>query len=211
MDVLWCEEIAVTREVNQRVVGGVNIFLEKFFFRAQAGPREGDSGVEVLADGWQQSPRGKRLFRDVSSAGQITPRFRRLGIFPLTEIARPVFLRGMSAEPSPKLTDEELLRLATFAPHVGTGFSVQRGDEWVTLRLAEAVAGHTYRPEEGESFSLVFTAGPEKPMRQGIHAFQHPAVGPFDLFITPIAPDRPDPAQRDLRFYEAVVNRASKR
>ena len=117
----------------------------------------------------------------------------------------------MSAESSPKLTDEELLRLATFAPHVGTGFSVLRGDERVTLKLAEATAGHTYRAEQGESFSLVFTAGPEKPLMQGIHAFQHPAVGAFELFITPIMPERPDPAQHDLRFYEAVVNRAARR
>ena len=133
-----------------------------------------------------------------------------IGIFPLTETARPIFLRAMSAEPSRKLTEEELLRLATFAPHAGTGFWVQRGGEWVTLKLAEAIVGHTYRPEQGESFSLMFTAGPEKPLLQGIHAFQHPAVGAFELFITPVMPDRPDPAQPDLRYYEAVVNRAAR-
>jgi hypothetical protein len=53
-----------------------------------------------------------------------------------------------------------------------------------------------------ENFSLIFTAGPEKPLMQGIHDFNHPALGAFELFIAPVQCPNPE-----LRWYQAVVNR----
>lgn len=94
------------------------------------------------------------------------------------------------------------LRLNTFAPFVGGEFNLLRGDEWLTLRLAEAspIGGH--RPVECEKFSLIFTAGPEKPLQQGIHDFRHEILGDFELFITPVASP-----ERDVNWYEASINR----
>lgn len=95
-----------------------------------------------------------------------------------------------------------LLRLETFAPCLGSDFKLLRGDEWVTVRLAEASPVGGYRPIECEKFSLIFTAGPEKPLQQGIHGFKHETLGDFELFITPVmSPDR------ELNWYEASINR----
>ncbi|WP_345714466.1 DUF6916 family protein [Luteolibacter yonseiensis] len=94
------------------------------------------------------------------------------------------------------------LRLETFAPFVGDEFNLSRGNDRVTMRLAEAspVGGH--RPVECEKFSLIFTAGPERPLQQGIHGFRHETLGDFELFITPVmSPDH------DLNWYEASINR----
>ncbi|MDB6079400.1 MAG: hypothetical protein JWO82_3147 [Akkermansiaceae bacterium] len=94
------------------------------------------------------------------------------------------------------------LRLDTFAPFLGSEFHLLRGNEWVTVRLAEANAVGGYRPIECEKFSLIFTAGPEKPLQQGIHAFRHETLGDFELFITPVrSPDH------GLNWYEASINR----
>jgi hypothetical protein len=109
----------------------------------------------------------------------------------------PVFLEIPKPEEPARF-----LRLETFAPFSGGDFDLLRGDEWVSVRLAEAnpVGGH--RPNECEKFSLIFTAGPEKPLQQGIHGFRHESLGDFELFITPVmSPDR------DLNWYEASINR----
>jgi hypothetical protein len=98
----------------------------------------------------------------------------------------------------------ELLRLQTFAPHIGSGFSVLRGTDWVTLNLTEAKASGRQGKENGGNFSLVFSAGPEMPLQQGIHEFRHPVLGGFELFITPIMCPL-----REFRWYEAVINRQS--
>lgn len=98
----------------------------------------------------------------------------------------------------------ELLRLETFAPHVGDGFSVLRGADWVVLNLEEAKSNDKQGQKSGFQFSLVFSAGPELPLQQGIHEFRHPVLRGFELFITPIMCP-----QRDLRWYEAVINRQS--
>lgn len=98
----------------------------------------------------------------------------------------------------------DFLRLQTFFPQVDTEFSVLRGSEWVTLKLAEAKANGKPVDDGGEKFSLIFAAGPENPLQQGIHEFQHPVLGAFELFITPVMCPH-----RDLRWYEAVINRES--
>lgn len=115
----------------------------------------------------------------------------------------------MSVSVSASLTDEELLRLQTFTPHLGREFEVQRGSEWLTLALTEASPGRRHQPGRSEVFSLIFTAGPEQPLQQGIHAFRHPELGAFDLFITPVMPRPGAPALSGQRFYEAVINRDS--
>jgi hypothetical protein len=99
---------------------------------------------------------------------------------------------------------DELLRLQTFTPHVGSEFLVLRGSEWVPVMLAEA-KDHRRKPASpsaAEQFSLIFTAGTEKPLQQGIHEFEHPDLARFELFITPVMCPHPD-----VRWYEAVINR----
>ena len=102
---------------------------------------------------------------------------------------------------------EELLRLETFAAQVGTEFAVRRGSEWVMVKLAEAIAGRRHQPGRAEVFSLLFYAGPERPLQQGIHDFDHPVLGAFELFITPVLPKTDAAFPRSSRFYEAVINR----
>jgi hypothetical protein len=96
----------------------------------------------------------------------------------------------------------DFLCLETFVPHLGGGFTVLRGDEWMALDLAEATPVGGHRARECEKFSLIFAAGPGKPLQQGIHEFRHGALGTFELFITPVI----SPAH-DVSWYEASVNR----
>lgn len=92
--------------------------------------------------------------------------------------------------------------LETYTPHVGSDLEVQRGPEWVSLSLvaAEAKRGHEARTRE--KFSVVFAGGKDKPLIQGTHAFRHPVIGAFELFITPIIPQ-----DRERHWYEAAINR----
>lgn len=99
-------------------------------------------------------------------------------------------------------TAAALLRLEVFSPHVGTDFGVKRGGEWVTLRLSEGKALGGHQAVTREKFSLLFTGDGEKPLQQGTHEFEHPALGEFELFITPVMPR--EPAER---CYEAIINR----
>lgn len=110
-----------------------------------------------------------------------------------------------SALDQTSLTVDEFLRLQTFAPLVESKFQVMRGSEWVTVTLSEAKdkRRNPASTGEGEQFSLIFSAGSEKPLQQGLHEFEHPDLARFELFITPVMCP-----QRDLRWYEAVINRA---
>ena len=114
-------------------------------------------------------------------------------------------MNSMSIAPSsiPLITDE-LLRLQTFAPHVGSEFLVFRGSEWVPVTLGEAKDHRRKLGSTGaaEQFSLIFAAGTEKPLQQGLHDFEHPDLARFQLFITPVMCPHPD-----VRWYEAVINR----
>jgi hypothetical protein len=121
-------------------------------------------------------------------------------------MARTDSLSNMSVSVSASLSDRELLRLQTFTPHLGREFDVQRGGEWLSVALTEASPGHRHQPGKTEVFSLIFTAGPEQPLQQGIHDFRHPELGAFELFITPVMP-KPGAAANGERFYEAVINR----
>ena len=99
-------------------------------------------------------------------------------------------------------TVDELLRLDVFAPWVDSEFGVSRGSERVKLRLVEAKPGSGHGRGSGERFALLLAGGLEQPLQQGTHDFEHPALGAFELFITPVIT-----ASVELRMYEAVINR----
>ncbi|MCX6874427.1 MAG: hypothetical protein NTW21_11570 [Verrucomicrobia bacterium] len=98
------------------------------------------------------------------------------------------------------LPADELFRLQVFAPLVDRPIAVRRGREWVTLKLVEAKASGGRGA--GEKFALLFAGGLEQPLQQGTHDFEHPALGVFELFITPVIT-----TSRDSLMYEAVINR----
>jgi hypothetical protein len=72
-----------------------------------------------------------------------------------------------------------------FQPHLNTAFTV-RSTAGTSLPLV--LARVTERPLTCgvEQFSLSFHAPPGLPLPDGTHAFQHPALGAFDLFISPV-------------------------
>ncbi|MEI6656351.1 MAG: hypothetical protein WCP45_16435 [Verrucomicrobiota bacterium] len=102
------------------------------------------------------------------------------------------------------LAADELLRLQVFASRVGSDFAVRRGSEWVALGLIEAKASGGHGRGAGEQFALLFSGGLEQPLRQGTHELEHPALGAFELFITPVMS-----SSRHWCMYEAVINRAT--
>jgi len=71
----------------------------------------------------------------------------------------------------------------------------------VELTLVEATSlpsrGNTMRPVP---FSIVFRGPTERRLPQGTYPFEHVALGAFEMFIVPIAPDEHGPR------YEAVFN-----
>jgi hypothetical protein len=92
--------------------------------------------------------------------------------------------------------------LASFEPHLGSGFTVHIGAETAPpLRLDEAtrlpVRPQAPRPE---AFSLVFSGAPPA-LEQRTYVLRHPALGAMDIFLVPIGVE-PDGRIR----YEAVFN-----
>jgi len=97
---------------------------------------------------------------------------------------------------------------ATFRPYVNDFFQAPNAmGELVSLELVSVTA---YKPRAGtkltpkksratESFSLMFKASKLLPPFTSIHRVRHPALGKFDLFLTPREKDG------DF-FYEAVFN-----
>lgn len=90
------------------------------------------------------------------------------------------------------------LRRATFVPLVGTDFRVHRpGERALRVKLIEAkkLAG------PGESFSLLFHTRARAGVDGGIYRLEHPSLGGFDLFVSPVG--------RGVRGLdlEAVINR----
>jgi hypothetical protein len=95
------------------------------------------------------------------------------------------------------------LTAAEFGKHLNTNYQVELDDQMsLDLELVE-VSPHisTQAEQQGlERFSAVFQ-GPFQPrLPQRTYAFNHPAMGKFDLFIVPIAQN-----DRGL-VYEAVFN-----
>ena len=99
------------------------------------------------------------------------------------------------------------LNFQTFAGHLRTTFHVKLGDGNVLpLELIEAKKGTPRRDgAKGpvyESFSLLFS-GPLQPLlEQGIHPFQHPRIGQFEIFIVPVLSRDPG-----VVHYECIFNR----
>lgn len=119
------------------------------------------------------------------------------GAFALAAAARLTRLRPKDQERQDSLTLAEVL------PHVGSRFDVRVAGRRERLTLIEATArerrGQGDRKVTGEAFSLLFgEAGNEIPA--GIHAFHHPALGSFPLFVSPVEQGR------NGQRYEAVVN-----
>ena len=86
------------------------------------------------------------------------------------------------------------LSLATFAPLVGTDFTMVRaGRPDVPLRLTDASANTTPSPGvdlDGEAFALLFD-GPARGDDSGELAHLiHPSTGDQLLFVAPVGPDR---------------------
>jgi hypothetical protein len=75
------------------------------------------------------------------------------------------------------------LRHATFAPLVGTDFRVRReGARFLRVKLIEA------RESSGavESFSLLFRGRARSGVEAGTYRFEHPSLGGFELFASPV-------------------------
>jgi hypothetical protein len=94
----------------------------------------------------------------------------------------------------------EKLTREIFARHLNTHFQVGgEATHSAALELVEANAAPA--PQGDQAFSIVFRGPPALLLPQGIHRFQHDAIGAFDLFTVPISRD-----QHSL-YYEAVFNR----
>jgi hypothetical protein len=100
------------------------------------------------------------------------------------------------------------LSFQIFAGQLNTTFQVKLADgSTVPLQLVEAKRG-ALRKTAGpkgtryESFSLIFTGPLEQALDQRIHAFEHPRIGRFEIFIVPVV-------SRDtsLMHYECIFNR----
>jgi hypothetical protein len=98
---------------------------------------------------------------------------------------------------------------ATFDPYVGGIFQAPdaRG-KLISLTLLSATTNKpsaktklsTSKAIETDSFSLMFKASRALPPFTSIHTVSHPALGKFDLFLTP------HPEKDGVMYYEAVFN-----
>ena len=95
---------------------------------------------------------------------------------------------------------------STFRPYLGGIFQAPNArGEMIELRLIKIekhapVNRLTKRALTSDSFSLIFKASGELPPFTSIHQISHPALGNFDLFLTPRKNEDGE------RFYEAVIN-----
>jgi uncharacterized protein DUF6916 len=99
------------------------------------------------------------------------------------------------------------LTRSAYAGLEGTSFTVETGAEPVVLRLesvADVAGAATRRALAGsdDAFALTFSGPLASPLDSGIHTLNHPRLGSFELFASPV--DRPDAK----RAYEIVVDRA---
>lgn len=94
--------------------------------------------------------------------------------------------------------DETIYRLDTYAPLVGTTFTVGPDGD-VPVELVSA----TELPGPGTCFSLVFRAAADVSLAQCTYRVEHPSLGAFPLFLVPLGPSEDD-GRMEL---QAVVNR----
>ncbi|HEV7743372.1 MAG TPA: hypothetical protein VGO56_00110 [Pyrinomonadaceae bacterium] len=98
---------------------------------------------------------------------------------------------------------------ATFDPYVGGIFQAPDAlGKLISLTLLSATTNKpsaktklsTGKAIETDSFSLMFKASRGLPEFTSIHTVSHPALGKFDLFLTP------HPQKDGVMYYEAVFN-----
>jgi uncharacterized protein DUF6916 len=98
---------------------------------------------------------------------------------------------------------------ATFDPYVGDIFQAPNGwGQMVSMTLTRVstykMQPHTRlstkKTRQPSSFSLMFRATDPLPLFTSIHQVSHPALGKFDLFLTP------HPTDDGAILYEAVFN-----
>jgi hypothetical protein len=90
------------------------------------------------------------------------------------------------------------LQRAMYVPLVGSYFKVQRPGAR-TLRV-KLIAATEYR-SAGDSFSLLFRGHRQSGVAGGIYRFEHPALGSFELYVSPVGR-----GVKGLNL-EAVINR----
>jgi hypothetical protein len=94
----------------------------------------------------------------------------------------------------------------TFEPYVGGIFQAPNSlGKLVELRLESCTKylvtnKLTKRAGRTDSFSLLFKASEGLPPFTSIHSIKHPALGEFDLFLTPLK------GQDGEFLYEAIIN-----
>ena len=95
----------------------------------------------------------------------------------------------------------EELTPATFERHIGSTFTVAHDGQTCGVDLV-AVRRHAAQPHasRAEPFSLDFRGSASTPLAQQIHTFDHPQLGPLDIFVVPIGGDG------SHIVYEAVFN-----
>ena len=106
-------------------------------------------------------------------------------------------LSGLVSTPAPPTSR------SAFSPHVGSVFRVRAapGSPAVRMRLTD-VSDIGRTPGHDHAFSLLFTAGrTSAPLATGLHVFEHPRMGRFQLVIGPVG------RGSRVRDYEAIINR----
>lgn len=102
-----------------------------------------------------------------------------------------------------------LFTKATFDPYVGSIFQAPDAlGQMINLTLLSATANRpaadtrisTKEARNTDSFSLTFKAAATLPAFTSIHRVSHPALGNFDLFLSP------RPQEDGVMLYEAVFN-----
>jgi hypothetical protein len=76
------------------------------------------------------------------------------------------------------------LRRASYAPLVGTTFSVTEGSRTVSLKLLSVSDVARHLAGRDDAFALSFSASGE--LGSGIHTLRHPQLGRFALFLSPV-------------------------
>ena len=98
---------------------------------------------------------------------------------------------------------------ATFLPYVGSYFLTHNArGQAIALKLLKAVPFEprntiTSKAVETNSFSLSFLSDKRLPTLTSIYKLDHPALGEFNLFLTPST------GKRGELYYEAVFNHVS--
>ncbi len=119
---------------------------------------------------------------------------------PLLGVAAGPFAAAEAGAPLERLRLQHA-RAALFRPHLNTTFTV-RTPEGTHRRLVLARVIEQPISNQVEQFSLIFHGTPGLAVLDGTHAFLHPALGDFDLFIAPVGGSN---AQRTV--YEACFSR----